>query len=500
MNSKVYNLLLMHFNRKKDISNPIESIYLSKIISKFAFTHYCGHLYSEDIENFLNKISQEVIKIDKIDKIYNNEILHVFTSVHSTGGHTRLALNWIKNSFDEEKHSILLLEQLESEIPEFFKKDGLIKDIYSYKQYDILDKAKKLREISFKYKYIVFHINMDDPVANLAFGHNKDLYSTIFMNHADHIFFLGNTSSKYFAELSSSGQEISLFKRNINNSSILPIPLNPIHNPVSKMEARSKLGIDNDIKIFISIASPYKFIPDGEIDFFKVSEEIIKRVENSKIIVIGPDKKLSKEWMELFTKTDGKVDAIGYVIEDLYLYHNACDVFLDCLPWSSYTAELEVALLGKPCVTMDYGFKEPIDSIKESDFVVSNISEYIQKAINSLLIGFNQIELNRNTIESYHIKKGWQKYLKSIYYNMDNNIKFNCNKSNEQKQKIIERFEKFSQDNLKNCSEYFFIKKIKRELKYLSFFNRFLVVKILSKNYNFKMKLKAYLYLLRSVF
>lgn len=501
MNIDIFNNLTFLLKESYKKNNYLDSIYLSQIISKFASTHYTNNLYSEEIEDILNQISKKQIKTfyTNLDFFNKYNILHVFTGVYYIGGHTRLASNWIKNSLNKETHHLLLLNQEEVEVPlflkeEIFKSKG---NIYSYKnENSILKKAENLRAISHNFDYVILHIDMSDPIANLAFGHDSMKYSTIFVNHADHIFWLGSTSSKHYAELSTSGQEISYLKRKISYSSVLPIALSLDEKVITKDYARDKLGLAQDIILYLSIGSPHKFIPDGDIDFYYVSNELINRTKdkNTQLIIIGPDRKKDSKWQELYELTNGRINAIGYISEELNLYHNACDIYLDCLPWGSYTATLEVAILGKPCVSLDYGFKRTLDSLEESSYVTNTVIEYIDKAVKYA----DSTDINsKEIIASYHLKKGWRNYLTNLYYNINKRIEYKFDKNNDEKIKILNKFDNFSLNNLKHSDEYFFIKKIKKEFKKLSFLSRYKVIIILSKNYKLKLKLKSFLYFLK---
>jgi len=452
MNIKVYNnlinLLKVIYYEDKNISDTIELI---KIIARFSFTHYTQHLYSIECEVILNEIASSYVKTItnhdlKLTKSKKN-ILHVFSTVSYGGGHTRLASNWIKNSFDDESHHLLLLHQIKKETPDFMIKT--IKDscgkIISYNDMsNEIEKAENLRSISYNFDYIVLHINMDEVICNLAFGDKKELYNVIFMNHADHLFWLGQSIAKSYLQLGKSGQILNCLKRDLNHSSILPIPLNKPEKYYTKEESCQILGLDSTKNIFLSIASPYKYISDKNVNFLKMAKELINNSINSILIVIGPDKDKTKVWRDLYEHTEGRVNAIGYINENLSLYHFACDVYLDSFPIGSYTATLEPALIGKPCVTLNCNSIDPIESFIEAGFVVDTQKEFILKAINFL--NKKQVEI-QFIIESYHIKENWQKYLDGVYRDIEEDKQININLESFEKKCILDRFDNFSLEN-----------------------------------------------------
>jgi len=503
MNIQVYNQLIIFlknlYYREQNIKETIELI---KIIARFSFIHYTNHLYSAECETILNDIASKYVKNKEKKRLKLNQskknILHIFSTVSYGGGHTRLASNWIENSFEDESHHLLLLSQSKEETPYFLEKaiKSSSGEIFSYENLeDDIKKAENLRSISCNFDYIVLHIIMDDPICNLSFNNKKSFNNIFFMNHADHLFWLGQSIATSYLQLSKSRQVLNYLKRDIVNSSILPIPLKPPNKIYSKDEARKILDLDLTKKIFLSIASPYKYISDDNVDFLKMANNLIDRSENTILIVIGPDKNTSIKWKELYKKTKGRIDAIGYIKEELSLYHFSCDIYLDSFPYGSFTSTLEPALLGKPCVTLSYGSMDVIDSFIEAGFVVDTQEEFILKAI-ALLHG--RKKETKTIIESYHIKENWQQYLKKAYKDLEEDSQFKVNLEFFEKKNILDRFDNFSLKNSKNVKKYFFIKKIKRELSKMSFKNKLKVNIILTKNYNLKNKIKGYFYLFKS--
>lgn len=104
------------------------------------------------------------------------------------------------------------------------------------------------------------HIHPSDVYTSIAL-HNCPL-PILFLNHADHRFWIGRNTANLFLEIRQEGANNSNIKRNIPKSHqmIFPIPLKRIKK-FTKIEARKLLNIDDDEIMILSIASAYKYNP-----------------------------------------------------------------------------------------------------------------------------------------------------------------------------------------------------------------------------------------------
>lgn len=411
-NKKIFDGLIGLIKKEKDENQQIN---LCKLAANVAVYSYSGQFSSNELESFIlrytEKINADIANIEYKPKTF----LHVMTSCASDGGHTRVVLNWIKNS-SEYEHSVLLLNQEDKPVPDWLKNSVKEENFIVFNNPDAIENAIKLRKIAAEYEYIVLHVHMYDFTPILAFGTKDFERPVIFFNHADHIFSVGISIADIFADLSSLGQKLTLEKRGAKLSSVLPVPLdiNELKKR-DKIESRKELKLPLDKKIIMSVGTSFKYHPFGKFNFIETSLKILKQNKDAIFIVIGPDKN-EKKWLEAYNKSQGRLNAIGIIPkEKLNLYLNSADLYIESFPMGSATALLEVGILGVPVISLDTG-------LNHFDVVVKNVQV---KSVEDLIERANDVLKENNHLENdfakdiveAHCMPGWGKYLKELIEN-----------------------------------------------------------------------------------
>lgn len=321
--------------------------------------------------------------------------LHVATEVYTVGGHTRLINNWLINSDNSEKHSLVLTNQKNGTIPSWLEKSVEEKSghIYYLDNEDYIANALELRELASKYEYIVLYTHMYDIRPLIAFATEEFKRPVIVYNHADHIFWLGLSITDVLLELSHDGKNFSLKNRGKRISKVLSIP---ISSDFEKIHHQS-----NEKKIIVSMASPYKYEPFDNYNFIQTAQEILEKNPNAHFIVIGPNKHEHKEWGKAFDETKGRLDAVGYKQKDeVLLYKRMAYLYIDSFPFYSYTSMLEFAILGIPVLTLNTPVSK-LDIIHEKGILCKDSKEMVYKA--------NEILHAENVSDKYLISKELKK-------------------------------------------------------------------------------------------
>ena len=92
-----------------------------------------------------------------------NSYLHVMTQAYLVGGHTRVVERWIDTSPVTEKHSVVLLNQEKETYPAKLvdicnTHNG---ELYLFYDANLIDRAKRLRDLASQYQYVILHIHID---------------------------------------------------------------------------------------------------------------------------------------------------------------------------------------------------------------------------------------------------------------------------------------------------------------------------------------------------
>jgi hypothetical protein len=419
----------------------IAALYL-QISANYASNAHAGFFYSKEIEDILNDISFD-LKLNKKDNFNNKEfkkVLHIATQIYDVGGHTRLIQNWV--DYDSKRiNDLVITDQFEYVLPSRLKRyfeERATKVFYlKDESTSILRRVKILSDLSKNYDILVLHIHPYDVIPVIAFAH--DNMPVLFLNHADHRFWIGKCISNIVLEIRNSGKKLSAQKRLINEKHqiLLPIPLKKT-NDMTKYEARKLLSIsDRDFLVF-SVASSYKYRPlvDGGIK--NILLPLIEKFENLKVIVVGPNEN-ETYWRRLNNSSKGRIKAIG-VKPQIDYYYIAADLYLDSYPISSLTSLLDAAKYGVPIFSLEkQGDTLDIDDValdnleyktKNFEELCEKITCYIKEPEKLKAFGDKCFK----EINSYHINEGWLSLLNNVYAivhnidkikNVNDNTEFN---------------------------------------------------------------------------
>jgi glycosyltransferase involved in cell wall biosynthesis len=281
-------------------------------------------------------------------------VLHVLTQAYGIGGHTRLAWRWMQADRGRTS-SVVLTAQERSPIPRQLSESvaaagGSLTDLSSSRG-GLLARATALRRLMAEADIIVLHVHPYDTLPILALAAWVDRPPVLFMNHADHVFWVGATVSDVVVNIRDSAACLASERRGVEASrlALLPIPIDLPEQSPSRMEARKALGLDAGEVVALSVASSYKFEPDGALDFIETLIPLLTRVPNLTVLAVGPSPQ--GRWAAAEVRSRGRLRALG-VRSDVDLLYRAADLYVDSLPLGSLTSLLEAGSHGLPLITL----------------------------------------------------------------------------------------------------------------------------------------------------
>ena len=362
--------------------------------ARFASEHHPGLYFSASLEKILlqcatvlkNLFNSTVSNLSEIAQPNTKRhVLHVLTEGYETGGHTRLVARWCECD-TTSVHSVIALEPLFREITpawvsETAKKTGGWYCSLHDSPLGLCGRAKILRDNAYSWAdVVVLHTHQFDPIATMAFGIAGGP-PVIFLNHADHTFWLGVSVADIVANLRSAGQQITLERRGTRCNKLLSIPMVSLSNQkYTQEEAKCKLCIDNDTIVLLSIGSSYKYASSCEWNFEGTILNIVKKYDNVVAFIVGPNDR--GNWNELKNETGNRIRAVG-VQNDLEIFHSAADIYLDSFCMSSLTASLEAGLRGIPIVSLSNSINKSLSSddvsLVRSGAIYGDLNSYVKQ-------------------------------------------------------------------------------------------------------------------------
>ena len=354
-------------------------------------------------------------------------ILHVLTEAYELFGHTKLCRKWIEIDSSTARHDVALLAQ-EADVPENLRrsverKGGKLVRIDP--ALPMLERARQLREMAFSgADAVVLHVHPHDLLPNVAFGIAGGP-PVVYVNHADHEFWVGGAVADLVLDIRESGQEWTRWHRDIPRTRILPVPLEEDSLLLAGAEkvaalrhdTRNRFGIGKDELVFLTIGSARKYEPMRGMSFLEAVEAILNRCPKARVIAVGP--KPAGEWQAVAQRTGGRLMPVGNQSE-LGRFHAAADVYLEGMPAGSLTALLEVCLAGVACVRSPARVRPPHASDGIAMVSVAqpvDVAAYVDEAVmlaNDRLIRLERGQKLQRRVREVHCEAGWRQQLDDV--------------------------------------------------------------------------------------
>jgi|Deesub1362A_J573_1020465.scaffolds.fasta_scaffold00355_18 hypothetical protein len=412
--------------------NLLSTVVWAQIGADFAYHRHPGFYTSTVLEWLLLDVAYQLnrqtrtLPICPIDQLKHENkgkthVLHVMTKAYKIGGHTRVVEGWIKNTADTAIHSLLTTTQLDP-LPERLTSSIVatggwylaLAELSS----NILYRSALLRQISRNWAdIVVLHVHPFDALPVVAFGIEGGP-PVILFNHADHVFWLGVSIVDVVADYRLLGQRLTLTRRGIRNSRILPIPLLKANSRPSYEAARKQLGIESDTTMLLTIGTDYKYTPFAMYNFVDTVAKILHQNPKATLYAIGP--RHLGQWAEASALVDGRIRAVG-VQTNLELFYAAADIYLAGFPLAGLTALLDAGARGIPVIGLyiqeaGWGGADDI-SLDKLDTHTSSLKEYtalVERMISEPALRHEKGAQIKKHIKSTHFPPGWNSFLEKV--------------------------------------------------------------------------------------
>jgi hypothetical protein len=345
--------------RRLEAGDPARAALYLQATAHHAWMNHPGAFADGALEEMVGRLARDLAGAEPArDGIPEPEsVLHVLSAGRELYGHTRLCWRWIRAD-RARRHSVALTDQAPNPVPAALaaaaiRSGGDVVDL-SGDATTLIERARRLRGVAAEYDAVVLHVHPYDVAAALAFAPPGPA-PVLFVNHADHVFWLGVGSADLFVQVREAGTALSAERRGIGRerSMIMPIPIDRAPVPEGARErARRELGIGPDEVMLLTVASAYKYEGPDHKSFLPTVLPVVRALPHAKLVAAGPVDEGA--WAEARAATGGRVLPLG-VRSDVPVLLAAADVYLDSFPLTSITALLEAGLAGLPLIRMATG-------------------------------------------------------------------------------------------------------------------------------------------------
>lgn len=344
-------LRILQGEQARHLNDAEHCLKIAEMSARLAWQCHAGTFMLPHVETLLathETLADNTGSSTEMLRMVAGRTLHVMSEAYAVGGHTRLVKRWIQ-LMGEDRHALVLVRQKSPFQPEWVLPPESEVPLIDLAKEGLNRRSRVSRLIAlFKVaRRVILHIHPDDAVS-VAAAYRVPEADIRFLDHADHVAWLGAGLPHSFINLRERGVRLAQSRRGIDpaHCDVVPLPITP-PAPVSRAEARAHFGLSESDILVLTIASAYKFKPVGNRSLRSPMDRFLAR-RNVKFMVVGAGPK-HPLFARLAEEHPGQVFCLGNVPAP-DLHRAAADIYLDSFPFASITSMLESAAVGTPIV------------------------------------------------------------------------------------------------------------------------------------------------------
>ena len=318
---------------------------------------HCGLFASARLERLLTAIGRQAQgeegppgrNADRPERF--ERVLHVASDVRNLGGLANMLRRWIESD-PSRTHSLAITHQsgrvLEGLTEAVAKAGGEI--IYVNREAGgIIGSARALRRAALKNDIVVLHTANSDVIPSIAFAQPDRFPPVFFLNHSDHMFWLGSAISHVVGSMRQAALDIATERRGIapERSILVPILATPPARSTERAKAKEKLGLAPDEILMISVARAQKFRTLEGLTYADVHVPLLRDRPNARLVIVGGGER--PDWDDASAQVGGRIQSLEP--QDPKPWFEAADIYVDSFPFCSATSMMEAASYAIPCVS-----------------------------------------------------------------------------------------------------------------------------------------------------
>jgi len=329
----------------------------------------------------------------------------------------------------ERRHSVAVTRQVGRPVPAELvaaaEATGGEVTVLSDKPGTLLTWARDLHDIAACNDIVVLHVDPEDVIPAVAFADRSGLPPVLYLNHADHLFWLGVGFADLVVNLRRSGHQLSPERRGVTQerNAFIPIALGERPRTLSRADAKALLGLPPDTVLLSTIARAVKFEyrSDTGDSYVDAVLPVVNEFDNVRLVVVGPVQE--GDFQRGHDASGGRITALGERTDNDVLCQ-AVDVFIDSYPQMSPTSLLEAGSYGVPlialCPQVDVAAILSADApgIDEGLIRARSVGEFRDRLKELILDPELRAQLGDRTkadIDRLHMGAGWKHQLEQLY-------------------------------------------------------------------------------------
>lgn len=414
-----------HFHKRGKLEQA--SVYAA-FASILAASPHAGFYVSPRLERMLVDIGRRTAKPTAYHREQGKPIrhvLHVVSEMLPVGGLTNMLTRWIGED-SNRTHSIAAIHH-RGELPlatreAVAKAGGQIHRINQTRGFQIAW-AEELRRLARQHDAVMLHIYGQDPVAIMAFAEPDKLPPVMYLNHGDHLFWLGASIADVVINLRDEAQTLSIERRTIEprRNVMVPTMVSPAIRTRTREDAKRELGLSPDTILLLSAARGMKYRTVNGVTFAAPHVPLLKKYPKAQLMVLGAGER--PDWQADCAAVEGRIQPLPET-SDTRVYFEAADIYVDSFPFVSSTSMMEAAGLEIPLVSRFYGEKEArifainhpgIDKPTLHGATEQEYVAHIERLITNPALRAAKGKEARDSVLHYHTPPSWLTFIEEAY-------------------------------------------------------------------------------------
>ena len=332
------------------------------IAAMIAASPHAGIYVSPRLERMLVNIGRRTAKPTTYRRQQGKPIrhvLHVVSELLPVGGLTNMITRWIAED-STRIHSIAAIHH-RGELPvatreAVSKTGGKIHRINRTPGFQTAW-AEELRQLARQHDAVVLSIYGQDPVAVMAFAEPEKLPPILYLNHGDHLFWLGASIADVVMNMREEAQTLAIARRTVapERNVVVPTMVSPAVRTRSREDAKRELGMAPDTILLMSAARGMKYRTVNGVTYAAPHVALLKKYPKAQLLVVGAGER--PDWQADCAAVEGRIQPLPET-SDTRVYFEAADIYVDSFPFVSSTSMMEAAGLEVPLVSRFYGEPE----------------------------------------------------------------------------------------------------------------------------------------------
>lgn len=398
------------------------------IAATIAVSPHAGFYVSPRLERMLVDIGRRTAKPTTYRRHQGKPIrhvLHVVSEMLPVGGLTNMITRWI-DADSTRTHSIASIHH-RHELPEdtreaVAKTGGKIHRINRTPGFQTAW-AEELRQLARRHDAVVVSIYGQDPVAVMAFAEPEKLPPIMYLNHGDHLFWLGASIADVVMNMREEAQTLSIARRTIDpkRNVVVPTLVPPAVRTRSREDAKRELGMAPDTILMMSAARGIKYRTVNGVTYAAPHVGLLKKHPKAQLLVVGAGER--PDWQADCAAVEGRIQPLPET-PDTRIYYEAADIYVDSFPFVSSTSMMEAAGLGTPLVSRFYGEAEARifainhPGIDKPTLHAASEQEYVahlDRLISDPALRETKGKEARDAVLHYHTPPNWHTFIEHAY-------------------------------------------------------------------------------------